>query len=85
MLFVAFAALQPWVAIEVTGRAIMLIVLLPIAFLWFYTDWSTRPQRRDRRSAAASPSSEQVGRSAGRTAANTLLAGKRAFKKYSGE
>jgi hypothetical protein len=75
------AALQPWIDVEVTGRATLLLVVLPLGFLWFYTDWAERPQRSQRRKQRAGQSSEQMGRSAGRMAGNVYVAGKRAIKK----
>lgn len=79
----AFGACQPWVAVEFTGRAILLAVLLPLGFSWYYTDWEERAGRRSRRSATGSDRSEELGKSAGRVAANAWLAGKRAVKKRS--
>lgn len=61
-------ALQPWLGIAGSGRLVMLVVLLPLGFLWFYTDWAERPARRARRVGQAGPTSESVGRSAGRAA-----------------
>lgn len=76
-------ALQPWADVEVTGRAIMLVMLLPLGFLWFYTDWEERPGRRQRREAQASGRGDDLGRSAGRLAGSAYVAGKRAIKKRS--
>lgn len=77
------AAVQPWVAVEVTGRAIMLVMLLPLGFLWFYTDWEERPGRRQRRESVASGRGDDLGRTAGRLAGSAFLAGKKAIKKRS--
>lgn len=79
----AAAALQPWVAVEFTGRLILLVVLVPLGFLWFYTDWEERPGRRARRAAEGSERSADLGASAGRLAGNAWVAGKRAVKKRS--
>ena len=79
---IVLAALQPWTEASVPSRAILLVVVAPLGFSWFYTDRDERPQRRARRREAASASSEDVGRSAGRMAANAWLAGKRAVKKH---
>jgi hypothetical protein len=69
MAAIAVGALQPWVDISATGRATMLVVLLPLGFLWFYTDWAERVGRRERKLAhVAGGSGEQVGRTAGRLA-----------------
>ena len=79
----ALAALQPWAPIEFTGRVMLLGVLVPLGFSWFYTDWHERPGRRARRVEAAGQRSGDVGRSAGRLAGNAYVAGKRAIKKRS--
>jgi hypothetical protein len=68
MAVIAFGALQPWVEVESSGRVLMLIVLLPLGFLWFYTDWAERTSRKQRRVDNAGVSGEQVGRTAGRLA-----------------
>lgn len=81
------AALQPWVGIAVTSRAILLVMLLPLGFLWFYTDWAERETRRQRRTAAGSQRAgdvgSELGRTAGRIAAGAYVAGRRAVKKRS--
>ena len=79
----ATAALQPWVPIEFTGRAILLGVLVPLGFLWWYTDWEERTGRRRRRTEQGSQRSDDIGRAAGRLAANAYVAGRRAIKKRS--
>ena len=81
MAAVLFGALQPWLPVEITGRAVMLIILVPLGFLWFYTDWAERRQRKERRVDNAGQTGEQVGRSAGRLAANAYVAGRKAVKK----
>ena len=78
----AFGALQPWVEVEFTGRAIMLVMLLPLGFLWFYTDWEERPGRAQRRAQRAT-AKDDLGRTAGRLAGSAYVAGKRAIKKRS--
>lgn len=81
---IAVAAVQPWVDVEFTGRGLMLIMLLPLGFLWFYTDWDERPGRAQRRAArAAGGSGDDLGRTAGRVAGSAYVAGKRAIKKRS--
>lgn len=81
---IVVAALQPWTNVEVTGRGLMLIMLLPLGFLWFYTDWDERPSRRERRMARATGKGDELGRTAGRLAGSAYVAGKRAVKKRSG-
>jgi len=70
MAAILVGALQPWVPVEITGRAIMLIVLFPMGFLWFYTDWAERAARNERRRDRAGSTGEDIGRSAGRIAGN---------------
>jgi hypothetical protein len=82
MAAILLGALQPWLEVELTGRAVMLIILVPLGFLWFYTDWAERKQRSQRRAERAQ-TGDELGRRAGRMAANTYLAGKRAVKKRS--
>jgi hypothetical protein len=53
---------------------IMLIILVPLGFLWFYTDWAERPQRSQRRVNRAGVRGDAVGRSAGRLAGNAYNA-----------
>ena len=81
MIAIAVAALQPWVEVTSAGRAIMLVILLPLGFLWFYTDWAERPRRKDRRAGAAGPTGEQVGKTAGRLAGTAYTSARTAIKK----
>jgi hypothetical protein len=83
MVLIAFTALQPWVDIASTGRGLMLIMLLPLGFLWFYTDWAERPARKQRRVDSAGQTGEQIGRSAGRLAGSGYAAAKEAIRKRS--
>jgi hypothetical protein len=80
---ILFAAVQPRVEVSTTGRGMMLITLLPLGFLWFYTDWAERKARTERRKAAAGATGEQIGRSAGRMAGTGYAAAKQAIKKRS--
>lgn len=72
MIGIFVAAVQPWFPVPSGGRAIMLIILIPLAFLWFYTDWAERSGRQQRRVDRAGVKSEDVGRSAGRMAGNAF-------------
>jgi len=67
---ILFAALQPWMTVPPGGRLIMLVMLVPLGFLWFYTDWAERPDRKERRLARADVKGDAVGRSVGRFAGN---------------
>jgi hypothetical protein len=80
---VVVGALQPWIDVEVTGRAIMLVMLLPLGFLWFYTDWEERPGRRQRRAERVTGTGDHLGRTAGRLAGTAYGAGRKAIKKRS--
>lgn len=81
---VAFA-LQPRIAVSLQGRLVLVAITVPMAFVWWFTDWEERPGRVRRRTGRADPRSDDIGRSAGRTAANVYLAGKRALKRHSEE
>lgn len=83
MIAILLGVVQPWIAVEVTGRLIMAVMLVPLGFLWFYTDWAERTERKQRRTATAGSTGDVVGRSAGRIAANAYLTGKKAIKKRS--
>jgi len=72
MTTVLVAAVQPWTKVPAGGRLIMLVVLVPLGFLWFYTDWVERPGRKARRLERADIKGEHVGRSAGRMAGNAF-------------
>jgi len=74
MVGILVAALQPWFTVPSGGRLIMLVMLVPLGFLWFYTDWAERVSRRERRAERAGVQSDAVGRSAGRLAGNAFKA-----------
>lgn len=81
MVAIAVAALQPWADVTSAGRLVMLVILVPLGFLWFYTDWAERKQRTQRRIAAAGPTGDQVGKTAGRVAGNAYTAARAAIRK----
>ena len=83
MVVLIVLAIQPWREVSTIGRAALLAVVAPMAFLWWYTDWEERPGRKRRRADGAKQSSGDVGKSAGRAAANAYLAGKRTVEKLS--
>ena len=68
------ASLQPWITVPAGGRLIMLVMLVPLGFLWFYTDWAERKGRKQRRVDRAGVTGDAVGRSAGRLAGNAYKA-----------
>ena len=74
MILIIGAVVQPWIESDSGARVVMAILLGPLGFLWFYTDWAEKKGRKDRRAAQAGQSSEQVGRVAGRIAGNAYNA-----------
>jgi hypothetical protein len=83
MVAIAVGAAQPWVEIRSSGRGLMLVMLLPLGFLWFYTDWAERVSRRERRENRAGVRSGDVGRTAGRLAGRSYSAAREAVRKRS--
>ena len=81
MVAILAAAVQPWIDVTSAGRVVLLVILAPLGFLWFYTDWAERPARRDRRAAQAGPTSASVGRAAGRAAGTAYSAGRAALRR----
>ena len=76
--FVVFAAVQPWVDVDVGTRAIMVGIALVYGFVWFYSDFAEKQARKQRRAAAATGDrGEDLGRSAGRLAGNAVTAWRR--------
>ena len=67
---VAVTAVLPFIEIDGMSRVTMLIVAMILGFLWFGTNFETRPEAARRRSGAraalASDRSEAIGRTAGR-------------------
>jgi len=76
---VAVATVQPWVDLDTNARILIGMLGVVLAFVWWNTDFATKEERRTRR-RAVTPDAEQVGRSAGRSAAETYLAAKRLKK-----
>jgi len=83
MAAITVAAVQPWVALTASGRATMLVVLLPLGFLWFYTDWAEKQTRKQRRVERAPVGGEQVGRTAGRLAGTGYRTARQVIKNRS--
>ena len=77
---VAVAVVQPWVDIDSNGRILIGLLGIVLAFVWWNTDFATKGDRKQRRQQSPTPDAEQVGRSAGRSAADTYLAAKRLKK-----
>jgi hypothetical protein len=67
MLLLVAGALQPWFSIDNTSRLLLGAVALVLWFVWFHTDFTEKVPRAERTSASAGrPSSEALGRGAGR-------------------
>ena len=77
---VAVAVVQPWIDIDSNGRILIDLLGVVLAFVWWNTDFATKTERKQRRRQTPTPDAEQVGRSAGRSAAETYLAAKRLKK-----
>jgi Ca2+/Na+ antiporter len=77
---VAVAVVQPWVDIDGNARLLIGLLDVVLAFVWWNTDFATKDERKQRRRRTPTPDAEQVGRSAGRSAAETYLAAKRLKK-----
>jgi hypothetical protein len=65
--------LQPWVSIDNTSRLLLGAVAFVLWFVWFHTDFTEKVPRAERKAAKAAeaggserPTSEQIGRGAGR-------------------
>lgn len=75
-----FWAVQPWVAIDSTGRLLIGAIAFILVFVWFYTDFAeqrTRAERRAERAAAGPRDSTELGRQAGRFVGNSVNSAKR--------
>lgn len=77
---VAIAAVQPWFELETNARILVGLLGVVLAFVWWNTDFATKDERKDRRARRVAPDAEEVGRSAGRSAAEAYLAAKRLKK-----
>lgn len=77
---VAVAVVQPWVDVEANARILIALLGVVLAFVWWNTDFATKDERKRRRRERATPDAEQLGRSAGRSAAGAYLAAKRLKK-----
>jgi hypothetical protein len=67
MALLVAAAAQPWVSMDNVSRLLLLGVALVLWFVWFHTDFTEKVPRAERKtSEAAKPSSEAIGRGAGR-------------------
>lgn len=79
---VVAAVVQPWFELDSGSRILVAMLGVVLAFVWWNTDFATKSERKERRRAMATPDAEEVGRTAGRSAAGTYLAAKRLKKAY---
>lgn len=77
---IAAATFQPIISIESNTRILMGLLGFVLAFVWWNTDFASKPERKQRRRKVAKPDSEAVGKVAGRSAADGFLAAKRLKK-----
>lgn len=68
MLLLIGGAVQPWVSIDNTSRLLLGGVAFVLWFVWFHTDFTEKVPKAERAasSGAGRPSSEDIGRGAGR-------------------
>jgi len=68
MLLLIAGAVQPWVSIDNTSRFLLGGVAFVLWFVWFHTDFTEKAPKAVRKAAAEAgrPSSEAIGRGAGR-------------------
>ncbi len=88
MLLLVGGAVQPWVSVDNTSRLLLGGMAFVLWFVWFHTDFTEKVPRAERKAAAANgagsdrPTSEQIGRGAGRVVGggvNSLKRWKDAF------
>jgi hypothetical protein len=74
MLLLVAGAVQPWISIDNTSRLLLGGVASVLWFVWFHTDFTEKVSRAERRAStgpkadsdSARPTSEDIGRGAGR-------------------
>jgi hypothetical protein len=77
IVLLAALAVQPWIDLDLSSRAVVAAVALVLFFVWFHTDFSRRPTRAERRAARAADrpvDSTERGRRAGRFVGETVNA-----------
>ena len=67
MMLLLVAALQPWISVDNTARLVLGAMAFVLWFIWFHTEFTTRQERRTNKDK---PTSEQLGRTAGRVIGN---------------
>ncbi len=68
MLLLVGGAVQPWVSIDNTSRLLLGGIAFVLWFVWFHTDFTEKVPKSDRAAASGAdrPTSEDIGRGAGR-------------------
>ena len=67
MLLLIGGAVQPWVSMDNTSRLLLGAIAFVLWFVWFHTDFTEKVPRSERKSADnARPTSDDIGRGAGR-------------------
>jgi hypothetical protein len=69
MVLLVAGAVQPWVSVDNTSRFLLAGVAFVLWFVWFHTDFTEKVPRRERTADASGggrPTSEDIGRGAGR-------------------
>lgn len=74
---ILFGAVQPFWSVDNSTRLVMAAVAIVLLFVWWHTDFATKEQRKVRRRSTARPTSEEIGRKAGRMAGDGVNAAKR--------
>ena len=77
---VVVAVVQPVVDVDANARLLIGLLGIVLLFVWWNTDFATKEERKSRRRRVSTPDAEELGRSAGRSAAGTYLAAKRLKK-----
>jgi Ca2+/Na+ antiporter len=77
MLLLVMMAVQWWADVDAAGRLLMAAVCVVMAFVWFHSDFDDKAARKQRTQADARPTSEDIGRQAGRLVGDGYNAVKR--------
>lgn len=79
---VVLGAVFPFWSIDSGTRMLLFLLAVVLVFVWWHTDFAFKPERKARREAMARPSSEDIGRSAGRTVAKGITGARKLKDKY---
>ncbi len=77
---VVVVCVQPVIEVDSSTRLLMALLGFVMGFVWWNTDFATKSERKKRRVKTAGPSADEVGKTAGKTAAEGYLAAKRLKK-----